>query len=540
MKITRFVGLALLVVLFVAAIGACGGDDDDDGGNGGGATDTRPLVIARDMDVNSLDPSLAYCDTCQIYLSATYQTLIGLDPKDNQTFVARLAKKWSNSADLKQYTFELDPNAKFADGTPVEAKDVKFSWERLANIKGSPAYFMDGVTKIEAKDTHTVVVTLEAADSSFLAKVNAPYAVIINSKLAMANGATAAADADTADKAEQWFLKNSAGSGPYTLVSYQEGAELRLTRNENFWGDKPAIKDIIIKQTKDAVTQRQLLEAGDVDIAMQIDPDLASKIKASGVTIKQVPSFNFVYIALSPGAEGNKVELNDKIREAVRYAIDYEGLINVTLGGAGRVQAAPIPNGFLGTKDLTLPKQDLERAKRLLAEGGQPNGFEIDAVFPTLNVYGVDFATMMQKVQTDLARVGIKVKLQPAEFSVWRDKIRGPGIPLTAVYFAPDHADSIQYVQYFGMVPGSPWSNRVSPGKPVINQAEADLMVKALAASNMEERGKLYKQIGEEMIKDAYILPLVNPDLVLAYRSNLDGMHYSACCNLELWRLKRK
>jgi len=540
-KKSRYV-VALFALAAVAVMAvACGGDDDDDSGGTSGGDNDRPLVIARDMDINSMDPSRAYCDTCQIYLTAAYDTLIGLDPKDNKTFVARVADKWEGNSDRTQFTFHLDKKAKFADGTALEAKDVKWSFERLANVKGSAAYFMDGITSIEIPDPQTVIVKLAASDSAFLAKVNASYVAIINSKLATANGATNAKDADTTDKAEVWFLKNSAGSGPYTLANYTEGAEIRLVRNDNYWGDKPALKEVIIKQVKDAVTQRQQLETGDADIAMQIDPDTAKKISNKAVTIKQVSSFNFVYIALSPGAKDNKFDLNPKIREAVRAALDYDGIIQVTLGGGGKKQAAAIPNGFLGTKNLPLPKRDLTLARQLLKDGGQPNGFEIDAIYPNVNVYGVDFNTMMQKIQSDLAEVGIKLKLQPVEFTVWVAKIRGDGIPFTAVYFAPDHADPIQYVQYFGMVPGSPWSARAG-GKdtPLINQAEVDLSAKALASSNDEEREKLYESIGKEMIKDAIHLPIVNPDLVLAYRSNIEGMHYSACCNLEVARLKRK
>lgn len=532
--------IALFALAAVAMLAvACGGDDDSGGSTSAG--NDKPLVIARDMDINSMDPSRAYCDTCQIYLSATYDTLIGLDPKDNKTFIPRVAEKWEGNADRTQYTFHLNKKANFADGTALTATDVKWSFERLANVKGSAAYFMDGITSIDIPDPQTVIVKLAASDSSFLAKVNASYAGIINSKVAAANGATNGKDADSTDKAEAWFLKNSAGGGPYTLANYTEGAEIRLARNDKYWGDKPALKEVIIKQVKDAVTQRQQLETGDADIAMQLDPDTAKKVNNKSVTIKEVPSFNFVYIALSPGAKDNKIDLNSNIREAVRAALDYDGIIQVTLGGGGKKQAAAIPNGFLGTKNLPLPKRDLVKAKQLLKDGGQPNGFEIDAIYPNVNVYGVDFNTMMQKIQSDLAEVGIKLKLQPVEFTVWVAKIRGDGIPFTAVYFAPDHTDPIQYVQYFGMVPGSPWSARAG-GKatPLINQAEVDLSAKALAANSDEEREKLYESIGKEMIKDAIHLPIVNPNLELAYRSNLEGMHYSACCNLEVARLKRK
>src|SRR5262245_5253085 len=97
-----------------------------------------PLVVARAMDINSLDPARTWCDTCQIYVSNVYETLIGL-AADNKTLTPRLATKWESNADQTQFTFHLDPDAVFSDGSPVEAKDVKWSWERLHNMKGGPS-----------------------------------------------------------------------------------------------------------------------------------------------------------------------------------------------------------------------------------------------------------------------------------------------------------------------------------------------------------------------------------------------------------------
>ncbi|TIN70841.1 MAG: ABC transporter substrate-binding protein, partial [Mesorhizobium sp.] len=93
------------------------------------AQDSKPLVIARNIDLNSLDPHRAFCDTCQIYNSSVYESLLTLD-KDNK-LIPLLASKWEGNADQSSFTFTLDPAAKFSDGSPVEAKDVKWSWERL-------------------------------------------------------------------------------------------------------------------------------------------------------------------------------------------------------------------------------------------------------------------------------------------------------------------------------------------------------------------------------------------------------------------------
>jgi peptide/nickel transport system substrate-binding protein len=522
-------------VAFALVLGACGGDDDSasSGGSaaGGGGANANALVIARGMDVNSLDPQRAYCDTCQIYMTAVYETLIGLDVKDNKTLVPRLATKWESNPEQTEFTFTLDPKAKFADGSPVTSADVKFSWERLQGLQAASSYLVSTIKSIDTPDPQTVKVTMSQPNSAFLAQVNASYLGIVNKKVAEANGATT--DPKT-DKAEPWFLTHSAGSGPFQLESYQSGAELRLSRNDAYWGAKAAFPEVIMKETPQAVTQRQQLEQGAVDIAMQISADVAAGMKSGDMSVQQVKSFNYVYLALSPGAKGGE-QLTPEVRKAIRLALDYDGLVKVTVGGAGQPQPSPIPNGFGGTAGLAAPKQDVAQAKQLLASAGVTN-LTLDATFPSLNVYGVDFTTAMQKVQTDLKAVGITLQLNPVEISVWADKIGKDGIPVTMLYFAPDHTDSSQYVQYFGLLPDSQWTTW-SKAEPVAK--ESDLLNQAFAAQDASARDGLYAQLANAMIDDQIIIPVVNPDLFLASRSNIKGMHYSACCNLDLSQLSR-
>jgi peptide/nickel transport system substrate-binding protein len=142
----------------------------------------------------------------------------------------------------------------------------------------------------------------------------------------------------------------------------------------------------------------------------------------------------------------------------------------------------------------------------------------------------------MQKVQTDLKEIGIELELNPVEISVWADKINSDGIPLTMLYFAPDHTDSSQYVQYFGMITDSSWLARSGAE---LNAEEETLLAEALATQDPEARADIYTQLAEAMINDQIIIPIVNPELFLASRADITGMHYSACCNLDLSRLGR-
>jgi peptide/nickel transport system substrate-binding protein len=124
---------------------------------------------------------------------------------------------------------------------------------------------------------------------------------VINSDVAIENGALADETAAEKDSSETWFLSNSVGSGPFVLAAYEPNTELRLKRNDNYWRAKPVVPEVIFRQVKDAVAQAQMLQSGEVDIAMQIDPETAKSLEGTPAVVERVPSYNFVYIALSPG-----------------------------------------------------------------------------------------------------------------------------------------------------------------------------------------------------------------------------------------------
>lgn len=543
-------GLLAVATALTLVAAACGSDDSsttETTASGGGGTEntaagggeSRELIIARDMDINSLDPSRAYCDTCQIFLTAVYETLITVDPADLTVQVPRLAESWQANEDNTVFTFTL-ADATFADGSPVESKDVKWSWERLHNVKGSASYLMDGIESIETPDEKTVVATFAASNSAFLPIVSAPYMGIINSDEAIAQaGSIADESAETADASEEFYLSASLGSGPYQLESYAEGDALVMAANENYWGGAPTFPSVKIKQVKDSASQLQQLQAGDVDIAMQIGIDSLGQIEGdSNLSVSTVDSYNFVYIALSPGATGpGGAEMQDpNVRKAIKLAIDYQGMLDATVAGKGKLQASVIPNGFEGSEGLELPAQDLDQAAQLMADAGLADGFTLEAIYPKVNVYGVDFDIMMQKVQQDLKKINVNVELQPVEFAQWRETINATGIPLTAVYFAPDHTDTSQYPGYFAMMEGTPWSARAGggdAGSPIINPAEAPLLAEALASSG-DAKVAAYNKLGQALMDDLIFFPMVNPQLVLASRADVQGLHYSGCCNLDL------
>ncbi|GAA2097512.1 MULTISPECIES: ABC transporter substrate-binding protein [Brevibacterium] len=498
----------------------------------GGADGGDGVILGRAMDLTTLDLSRTFCDSCQIYNAAVYDTLLSAPSADGE-LEPLLAESWEANDDHTQFTFTLQPDAVFADGSPVEAKDVKWSWERLQGLEGSPSFLMAGVESIDTPDEKTVVVNSEHPNSAFFNIVSAGYTGIINSDLAAENGATTDPATDTA---EEWFMENSAGSGQYVLESYAEGDQLVLSRNDSYWGETPNFSSVTIKDVADSSSQLQQLQQGDIDVAMQLSFDALSQVEGdSAITSEVVPSYNFVYVALSPGAAGaDPVLAEPEVREAIRAGIDYEAVIDATVGGHGELQSTALPNGFEGSADLPLPKYDPEAAKELLAEAGHADGLDLDVTFPTFTIYGVNFGTMFQSIQQSLSGVGIDLNLNPLEYSAWAEQIGSEGIPVTSVYYAPDHPDSIQYPQYFSRAADTTWGKR--SGLPE-DPEQTELQAQALAQTG-EDRTATFAELGQKMYDDALILPIVNPNIILASGTNVEGNNYHVTRNIDLRELK--
>ncbi|GAA3598131.1 ABC transporter substrate-binding protein [Kineosporia mesophila] len=521
---------AAAAALALMALAACSAPAASSSGG-----DSGEIILGRSMDVSTLDPERSLCDSCQIYNGAVYDTLLAATTADGD-LQPLLAQKWEANDDNTEFTFHLDPDAVFSDGSPVEAKDVKWSFERLANLKGDPSYFMAGVKEVAAPDAATVVVTTDAPNSAFFNVVTAGYTGIINSDVAIENGATADKDAAKTDKAEQWFLKNSAGAGQYVLTSYEEGSQLVLSENKNYWGDdKPNFKKVVIKDVPDASTQLQQLQQGDIDVAMQLSFDTLDQVKSDeSLTSEVVPTYNYVYLGISPGAADAPKALDDKrVREALRKAIDYDTVIDATVAGQGSKQASAIPNGFEGSDGLDVPTYDPEGAKALLAEAGASN-LKLEATYPTFTIYGVNFSTMFQSIQQSMKKAGIELTLNPLDYTAWGTKFGAGELPLTAVYFAPDHPDAVQYFQYFSLAKGASWLGYSGLSE---NTRETKGVAKALTETG-DARAATYSELGQDMIDDAIILPVVNPQVILAGGSNVSGNNYHVTRNIDLRQLK--
>ncbi len=486
------------------------------------AQDEKVLVVGSAEFVDSFDPARSYSPTPMMSLQVTYDTLVTFPADSADKFEPRIAKSWDVSDDTLTYTFHLRDDVKFSDGTPLTADDVVFSINRFKNIKGNPSFLTTTIDSVTATDPTTVVLKLNVTDPAILAKLVAWPFSIVNSKIIKEQGGTDAADADKTDKAEGFFSTGSAGSGPYILESYEKESQLVLVRNPNYWGTAPYFDRVIFQNIPEAAAQKVALEAGDIDVALGVTPDQVDAIdKTDGLSVYTTGAFTLYYLTMNRNKDVSGPLSDPKVELAVRYAIDYDGFRKIA--GPGAVTpAAMLPVGMFGAygTDKAL-KRDLDKAKSLLAEAGYPDGFETTLDYPTYTQEGLNIETLAQKMVSDLAEVGIKVKLVPGDIGTFIEKVRAGTVPFSVLWWQPDYIDPDNYL-YF--LPGRNGGTRAGWLEKDAESSLLELRDKALAEVNPDERLKLFAQVQDYWQANGPYAPYLQGSIQVGHSDNIEGV----------------
>jgi len=380
------------------------------------------LLIGLDISsVKFFDPARATEYASYPTLRAVYEALVTMPPGDYSQFTPLLAQTWQRTADGKGLRFHLRSGVKFASGNPVTSDDVKFSYERVANLKDQPSdQFTLNIERIDVIDPLTVDIIFKDPGIPMLGFIGAPQLAIQDAKDVVAHGGTSAIDAESTDKATGWLNQNSAGTGPYRLVRWERNTTIAMVRNPNYWRGPVPFERVIIQHMPESSVQMLALRRGDLDLAFNLTPEQITAISGDpNVRIVRKPSLDFMYMTLTSSAQINPALARKEARQAIACAIDYDGIRDSLLGGAAIRPLNFIPVGMAGSSEEQTRQfgyhQDLARARSLLESAGLPNGFSFDLAYGNEAFASVTYGVVAQKLQSDLARVGIKVNLQPMD-----------------------------------------------------------------------------------------------------------------------------
>ncbi len=494
------------------------------------------LIIVRNIDdYVTNDPGRQYGYTSQMLDQSSYDTLVTVEAPDFTKIQPKLAESWDISKDGLTYTFHLRRGAKFMSGNPVTAGDVRFSLRRLKYLEDNPSFFMDPVKDIAVVDDSTVRITLSAPDASFMAALAAPPTGIVDSKVVLAHGGTDAENAKTADKATSWLNEQSAGQGAYRLSSFRKNEQAVLERNPGYWGPKPYFGKIVFLHVKDGTTQRQMVERGEADIAQDFDADIVAKIAASPqLRIVEGLSMNQVYMAVNTNPQVSKELADKRVRQAISYAIDYDGIIKGLVRDAGVRPPAMFPIGVLGVDTGMARQRDAAKAKQLLAEAGYASGFPVKLNYWTSPLLGVPPEPLAAKLQADLAAVGVKVTLEPKERSVMITEYRQGKPQLMLASWSPDYLDPHPWADAFYRK-GGPAAKRVS-----YDSAKAvDLVAAGDKELEPKKRAGIYKELTQVALDDVPFIMLIQPKSFVGVNPSVKGYAIHPIWFVTLSKLSR-
>ena len=488
------------------------------------AASAETVRWARNSDALTLDPHSQNQGVTHNFAHHIYETLVDRDIEG--TLQARLATEWSvKEDDPTVWVFKLRPGVKFHDGADFTAEDVVFSLDRARSAKSNMRQLHAEVESVTAVDDLTVEVKMKGP--SPLYPNNLTNTFIMDKDWSEKNDVVEVQDYAAGE--DNYAVRNTNGTGPYTLESREVDVRSVLKVNPNHWAEtKPEVTEIIYLPITDNATRIAALLSGEVDLVQDVPVQDIERLKStSGVKVETGAENRIIYFGYrfgdAPLKSSNITDrnpINDpKVREAMELAIDRDAIHKVVMRGqsvpAG-IAMPPFVNGWTPELDA-YPAVDLEKAKALLAEAGYPDGFTITLDTPN-NRYVNDEA-ISQAVVGMLGRIGIKVTLasrpvaQHSPLVVGKESdfyLLGWGVPtFDSAYVFNDlvHTETGNYGAYNGGLYSNP---------------ELDAKIESLGTeTDLEKRNATIAEIWKVVKEDRVLLPIHNQMLAYAMK---DGM----------------
>ncbi|WP_291426092.1 ABC transporter substrate-binding protein [Deinococcus sp.] len=496
------------------------------------------LVIGGDFnDLITLDPGVSYEFSGSLITGNLYDTLVAYDGNNLKTLKPRIASSWKidKTADGSRITFKLR-DAKFSTGRPVTSADVVYSMNRVIQLKTPSSFLLTDVANVKvgsvtAPDAKTVVMNLPKT-----ANPNIVLALLTFNVGGIIDSTEAKAHEQSGDFGSAWLKDHSAGTGPFVLNRWDRSAQVALDANPNAFRRSPNIKRVILRYMQEAAAQQTALNSGEIDVAWDYTPD-AFKAAQTNPKLKalKTDTFQLAYLGMN-SAKGMPFE-DARVREAVRYAIDQDGIINSLLQGLGRKTQTIIPLGLAGSNPKISYPHDVAKAKALLKAAGKPDGFSVDFLVSTGSCAGgVPCQDLAAKIQSDLAKIGIKANIKQMVNAELLTTYRAQKAPLIQVAWSPDYPDADG-----NGTPLSDYNAKSLAWRNGWQNEQASQLAQAAAIeTNPTKRLNLYNQLTALMVKEGPFAILYQPAKPIVTAANVTGFLRNANGDVQLERVSKK
>lgn len=441
------------------------------------------VVIAQGVDATVLDPNWHVETPTGNICRQFYETLFDRDRE--LKIVPKLATGYERRSDTV-WRITLRQGVRFHNGEPFDAESVKFSLELIKDpdYKSRQVSFFRAIDRVEIVDAHTVDIHTDG-----------PYPVLVE---LLAFLGSMLPPKLAAERGIDYFKTHAVGTGPYKFVRWKKGEEVVGEANEDYWGEPPTIKTVVMRPIPENTTRLAALQTGGADLVVNVPPHMLPIIEADpNLRVSKAASARFIMVVLDTRYADSPLR-DRRVRQAINHAVDVDGILAAVMEGQGRRISGLLTRLHFGYDETVAPHENSRRrARELLAEAGYPDGFDIH--FDAPDGRYVNDKQVAEAIAGQLAKVGIRASLSTPEWGTYVNKIVGHQAgPMWLIGWGNGMFDADN--TYTPLVHSSALLSYTDD--PVLD----GLIDRARSTFDREERQSLYSQVARRLHDEANFL----------------------------------
>ncbi len=522
--------VCFLLILFSVSCAACASDISNPASvqQKDSDPDISHFLVAVEDEPDTVD---FQCTSIHYTIAQNvFNRLVEMENDENgeMEILPSLARSWEISEDGRKYTFHLQENVTFSNGSPLTASDVQYTFTRLLThpdaCNQDIVAIIEGAAALENGETDTLagfetlsdldfVITLEQPFEAFLACLSMPGASILDEETTEEAG-------DRFGKEPEWTI----GTGSFILWKWNAGDGMLLTANQNCWMGAPRCKGLDLRFITDAGSIRQMFEDGEIDVLDLDETGNAAEYFIHGSKyadrLFKVQRIGITYIALNESI----APLDDvRVRKAMQLALDRSALLAAVYGDNGSIENGIFPHGLYGyNPDLPEIPYDPEEAAGLLAEAGYSDGFDLDI---SINSSSTQWELSVMKLAASMwEKIGIRAKINVIDESEFMSKRKSGKLACYTAQWMADFNDPDNFIYTF-------YGNEHNTVFRSLCYPREDIMLRiqnARTISDKDKRIKEYQDLERIIVQeDAAWIPLYSRQRNYVTSERIEGVQAS-------------